>query len=249
MAEARQLQTAEEDREKASEARFQRAFELAGLGVGYIGLDRRFISVNRRLCEILGYPERELVNLAGRDISHPGDLDVINAQRPKLHAGEIDAIRLEKRYLRKDRSLVWVAVTIVLERDAAGKPLHEIAVYDDITARKDAEAAVRESEERFRRTFELAGSGIALVGLDGRFLRVNPRVCEILGYSESELKQLTVKQVSHPEDRDAADGPRERLARRELDSARLEKRYLRKDGAVLWVSLAIARAGRCTPSP
>lgn len=240
MAEARQLQTAEEDREKASEARFQRAFELAGLGVGYIGLDRRFISVNRRLCEILGYPERELVHLAGRDISHPDDLDVINAQRPQLHAGEIDAIRLEKRYLRKDRSVVWVAVTIVLERDAAGQPLYEIAVYDDITARKDAEAAVRESEERFRRTFELAGSGIALVGLDGRFLRVNPRVCEILGYSESELKQLTVKQVSHPEDRDAADGPRERLARRELDSARLEKRYLRKDGAVLWVSLAIA---------
>ncbi|OGA70257.1 MAG: hypothetical protein A3G81_27010 [Betaproteobacteria bacterium RIFCSPLOWO2_12_FULL_65_14] len=240
MAEARQLEKREEDREKASEARFQRTFELAGLGVGYIALDRRFLSVNHRLCEILGYPEQELLKLAGRDISHPDDIDAINAQRPKLHSGEIDAIRLEKRYLRKDRSVVWVAVTIVLERDAAGKPLYEISVYDDITARNDAEAAVRESEERFRRTFELAGSGIALVGVDGRFLRVNPRVCEIFGYSESELKQLTVKQVSHPEDRDAADGPRERLAQRELDSARLEKRYLRKDGSVVWVSLAIA---------
>ena len=240
MAEARQLKRAEEEREKASEERFQRTFELAGLGVGYIALDRRFIRVNHRLCEILGYPEEELVHLAGRDISHPDDIDAINAQRPQLHSGEIPCIRLEKRYLRKDRSVVWVAVTIVLERDAAGKPLYEISVYDDITARKDAEAAVRESEERFRRTFELAGSGIALVGLDGRFLRVNPRLCEILGYSESELKQLTVKQVSHPQDRDAADEPRARLDRDEIDSARLEKRYLRKDGDVVWVSLAIA---------
>jgi len=240
MAKARPLEKAEEEREKASEARFQRTFELAGLGVGYVGLDRRFIRVNRRLCEILGYPEHELLRLRGRDISHPDDLDAINLRRPKLHAGEIDSIRLEKRYLRKDRSVVWVAVTIVLERDAAGMPLHEIAVYDDITARKSAEQALRESEERFRRTFELAGSGIALVGLDGRFLRVNPRVCEILGYSESELKQLTVKQVSHPQDRDVADGPRARLAEGKLDAARLEKRYLRKDGAVVWVSLAIA---------
>ncbi len=253
MTKARQVKKAEEERgrgrpaaERAaevvrgSEELFQRTFELAGLGVGYISLDRRFMSVSNRLCEILGYPEHELLRLRGRDISHPDELDAINEKRPQLHAGEIPCIRLEKRYVRKDRSVVWVAVTIVLERDAAGKPLYEIAVYDDITARKNAEAALRESEERFRRTFELAGSGIALVDLDGRFLRVNPRLCEILGYSESELKQLTVKQVSHPEDRDAADGPKARLVQGELDSARLEKRYIRKDGAVVWVSLAIA---------
>ncbi len=387
MARARQVQKAEEERSKAgaaaanpvealrdSEERFRRTFELAGLGVGYIALDRRFIRVNRRLCEILGYPERELVGLAGRDISHPGDLDVINAQRPKLHAGEIDCIRLEKRYIRKDRSVVWVAVTIVLERDDAGKPLHEISVYDDITARKNAEAAVLESEARwrsivdsanegilvydrnlhvvdanhaaeriiglplaamigkpgftsllpcvnedgsplppgerptrrtvragkplagavlgikrddgsvtwllvntgflrrpgeesyygivstiadftaqrraeaalrdsealFRTSFELASSGIAHVDLGGRFMRVNRRLTEILGYSESELIGRSVKDVSHPDDRDVTDAQRALVRAGERESVRFEKRYLRKSGSVVWVNLGVA---------
>src|SRR5206468_11453692 len=79
-----------------SERRFRRTFELAGSGVAHIGMDRRFLRVNRRLCEILGYPQDELLRLTGRQISHPDDLDVINAQRPRLYAGEIDSVRVEK---------------------------------------------------------------------------------------------------------------------------------------------------------
>jgi len=225
---------------RESEERFRRTFELAGSGLAHIGIDRRFLRVNRKLCEILGYSEAELLRLRGKDISHPDDADVINQQRPRLYAGEIDTVRLEKRYVRKDRSVVWVAFQMVVERDAAGKPLYEIAVYDDITARKNTEVALRESEERFRRTFELAGSGLAHVTLDGHFLRVNPRVCEIFGYSEQELVGKSVKDISHPEDRDAADGPRAGVVAGMRDSARLEKRYLRKDGSLVWASLAIA---------
>ena len=191
-----------------SEERFRRTFELAGSGLAHIGMDRRFIRVNRRLCEILGYPEHELLKLRGKDISHPDDSDVINQQRPLLYAGKIDEVRLEKRYLRKDGSTVWVHFAMVVERDAAGKPKYEIAVYDDVTERKAAEAALAESESRYRRTFQLAGSGVAHVSLDGRFLRVNPRLCEILGYPENELVSMTVKQISHPEDRDVVDRPR-----------------------------------------
>jgi diguanylate cyclase (GGDEF)-like protein/PAS domain S-box-containing protein len=135
---------------RESEERFRRTFELAGSGVAHIGMDRRFVRVNRRLCEMMGYSEEELLRLTGRQISHPDDVDVINAQRPSLYAGEIDAVRVEKRYLRKDGSVIWVAFTMVVERDAAGEPQYEIAFFDDITARKQAEAALRESEERFR---------------------------------------------------------------------------------------------------
>jgi len=133
-----------------SERRFRRTFELAGSGVAHIGMDRRFLRVNRRLCEMTGYSEDELLRLTGREISHPEDVDVINAQRPGLYAGEVDAVRVEKRYLRKDGSVIWVAFTMVVERGAAGEPQYEIAFFDDITARKQAEAALRESEERFR---------------------------------------------------------------------------------------------------
>jgi diguanylate cyclase (GGDEF)-like protein/PAS domain S-box-containing protein len=135
---------------RESEERFRRTFELAGSGVAHIGMDRRFIRVNRRLCEMLGYSEEQLLQLTGRQISHPDDLDVINTQRPSLYAGEIDAVRVEKRYLRKDSSVIWVAVTMVVERGATGEPQYEITFFDDITARKQTEAALRESEERFR---------------------------------------------------------------------------------------------------
>jgi PAS domain S-box-containing protein len=141
-----------EDALRESEERFRRTFELAGSGVAHIGLDRRFLRVNRRLCEILGYSEAELLGLTGREISHPEDRDVINAQRPRLYAGELDAVRVEKRYLRKDDTSVWVAFTMTVERDAAGQALYEIAIFDDITQRKQAEAALRGAHDELERS-------------------------------------------------------------------------------------------------
>src|SRR5712692_4319429 len=358
---------------RESEERFRRTFELAGSGVAHIGMDRRFLRVNRRLCEILGYTEDELLRLTGRQISHPDDLDVINAQRPGLYAGEIDAVRVEKRYLRKDGSVIWVAFTMVVERGAAGEPQYEIAFFDDITARKEAEAALRESEERFRsvvnsanegilvydkqlnviagnlaaerilglaladiigaagftsllpcvhadgspvlpderptrltvksgkpltgqivgiyrpdgsmtwvavntgflrrpgetdwygvvstfgditkqrnaelalsasealyrQTFELATTGIAHVDLTGRFIRVNRRLCEILGYPEHELIGMTGRQISHPDDLDVINAQRAKLYAGEIDRVRVEKRYLRKDGSIVWITFSM----------
>jgi PAS domain S-box-containing protein len=234
--------TAQHDAEarlKESEARFRRTFELAGSGMAHIGMDRRFIRVNRRLCEILGYSEEELLGLTGRQISHPDDLDVINEQRPRLYGGEIEAVRIEKRYLRKDGSVVWVHFSMTVERDAAGKPLYEIAVFEDITAQLDAQLRLRESEARYRQTFELAASGICHVK-DSRFVRVNKRLCEILGYPERELLGQHVKDISHPDDRDVTDGDRARIRKGEIDSARFEKRYIRADGTVVWCRIAIA---------
>ncbi|HKU45523.1 MAG TPA: PAS domain S-box protein [Burkholderiales bacterium] len=229
-----------EARLKESEARFRNTFELAGSGMAHIGLDRRFIRVNRRLCEMLGYPEQELLKLTGRQISHPDDLDIINEQRPRLYSGEIDIARLEKRYLRKDGAVIWVKFTMTLERDASGKPLYEIGVYDDVTAQRDAEARLKESEARFRQTFELAASGMCHV-IDGRFVRVNKSLCGILGYSERELLGKSVKDVSHPEDRDVSDALRARIRRGEIESARFEKRYIRGDnGAIVWADVAVA---------
>ena len=218
----------------------ERAFEKAGLGVAHISTNRRFLRVSPRLCEILGYPEQELLRLTGKDISHADDADVINRQRTRLYAGEIDAVRVEKRYLRKDGSVVWVSFTMVLERAADGTPLYEIAVYDDITGRKRTEGALKESEALFRSTFELAASGVAHVSLDGRFLRVNRQLCGILRYREDELIGRSVKEVSHPEDRDVTDAQRARVHAGERESVRFEKRYLRKDGSTVWVSLGVA---------
>src|SRR2546428_521245 len=166
---------------RESGERFRRTFELAGSGVAHIGIGRRFVRVNRRLCEMTGYSEDELLRLTGRQISHPEDVDVINAQRPSLYAGEIDAVRVEKRYLRKDGSVIWVAFTMVVERNAAGEPQYEIAFFDDITARKQAEAALRESEERFRQLAESANDGILVYDKQLNVIAGNLAAERILG--------------------------------------------------------------------
>ncbi|HYL25661.1 MAG TPA: PAS domain S-box protein [Burkholderiales bacterium] len=224
---------------RVSEERYRRTFELAGSGLAQVGLDGRFMRVNRRLCEMFGYSEAELVGMSVKDISHPEDRDAVDQRRLKLIAGEVDTLRIEKRYLRKDGTPVWVHVAIAMERDAAGRPLYAISVLDDITARRQAEDALLESEARYRSTFELAGSGIAHIGLDRKFIRVNRRLCEILGYPEHELIGMTGRQISHPGDLEVINTQRKRLYAGEIDHVHVEKRYLRKDGSTVWVAFSM----------
>ncbi len=140
---------------RESEERFRQTFELAGSGMAHLGLDGRFLRVNRSLCRILGYPEAELIGRSAKDISHPADRDVTDAARQHVRMGEADWIRAQKRYLRKDGATVWVELTVALARDAESNPIYEIAVIEDITERKNAESALRESEARFRTLSEL----------------------------------------------------------------------------------------------
>jgi PAS domain S-box-containing protein len=170
-----------------SEERFRQTFELAASGIAHIGLDRKFMRVNRRLCEILGYAEHELIGLTGRAISHPADLDRINAQRPKLYAGEFDRVRIEKRYLRKDGSTVWVNLTVALARNAAGEPEYEIAIFDDITERKKQETELR----RFRLAMDTSLDAIYLTDpVTMRFVDVNTAACQRMGYTREQLLQM-----------------------------------------------------------
>ena len=224
---------------RENEERYRRTFELAGSGLAQVGLDGRFLRVNRRLCEFLGYSEAELVGMQVKDISHPEDRDSVDERRKQLIAGDIDTVRLEKRYLRKDGATVWASIAIALERDSAGRPLYAISVLDDITARKETEERLRESEARYRSTFELAASGIAHIGLDRKFIRVNRRLCEILGYPERELIGMTGRDISHPEDLEVINTQRTRLYAGEIDHVHVEKRYLRKDGSVVWVAFSM----------
>src|SRR5690606_3726300 len=94
---------------------------------------------------------------------------------------------------------------------------------------------LRESEERYASTIELAAIGISHIGVDGRFVHVNRQLCDMLGYTRDELLGLTVQQVSHPDDLHVTDESRARLYGGEIDSLKAEKRYVRKDGSPVWV--------------
>jgi PAS domain S-box-containing protein len=125
-----------------SEERFRKTFELAGAGIAQVALDGRFEDVNPRLCEITGYTPEEFKALAFQEISHPDDLDADLEYARQVLAGEIDRYTMDKRYFRKDTSVIWVNLTVSLVRDTDGNPRHFIAVVNDMTERKDAEAAV-----------------------------------------------------------------------------------------------------------
>ena len=230
-----------EERLRESEERYHSTFDLAAIGIVNINPDGRLIHVNEQLCDMLGYAREELLGMTARQLSHPDDVDirVTDEIRAKLLSGELKSFNMEKRYLRKDRTPIWVRISVAVKRDSDGKRLYDISVVEDITARKQAEDRLRESEERFHSTYELAGIGISHVDADGRFIHANRQLCEMLGYTREELLGLTVKQISHPDDVSVTDVERARLHAGETDSFKLEKRYLHKSGRPIWVGLTI----------
>jgi PAS domain S-box-containing protein len=128
-----------------SEERFRETFELAAVGISQVALDGGFIRVNRQFGEIVGYTAEELLQLTFQEITHPEDLEVDLENVGKVLAGEIDQYSMEKRYVRKDASIVWVNLTVSLARDESGNPRHFIAVIEDTTRHKRAELAVKDS--------------------------------------------------------------------------------------------------------
>lgn len=121
--------------------------------------------------------------------------------------------------------------------NAMGETVGIGIILADVTIAKQTEVALRESEERFRAMFNQAAVGITLVALDGRFIQVNPALCEITGYSHEELIQLNFQDITHPDDVEIDWENARRVLTKEISGYSLEKRYIRKDGSILWVNL------------
>ena len=134
----------------------------------------------------------------------------------------------------------WVARTDSPLRSPGGEIIGAIGIVRNITKRKQAEAEAREREEQFRAMFEVASIGMAQADpQSGRWLRVNQKLCAITGYSADELLQMRIPEITHPEDRQKDWEAFQRVVRGEAPDYHLEKRYLRKDGAVVWVNVNV----------
>ena len=170
-----------------SEQQFRATFFQAAVGITQTGLQGEWKLLNGRFCEIVGYAQAELFGKTFLDITHPDDRQANIVARRRLLAGEISSWSMEKRYIHKNGGTVWARLYVSLVRDQHHVPQYFISVIEDITDRIQAEKALRDSEERFRATFSQAAVGIAQTSRDGKWLRVNKRYCEMLGYSEAEL--------------------------------------------------------------
>lgn len=186
-----------------SEMRFRGTFEQAAVGFAHVALDGRWLLVNRRLCEIVGYSEAELIARSFQEITHPDDLalDLDNIRR--LLDGEIHTYTMEKRYLHRSGAPIWIELTVSLVRDAGGQPQHFISVIKDIRTRKAAQAALGESTDRFRLALEAGQMGAWSWALGTDRLEWDARQRELLGFSESDEEPTIANALAHvhPDDR------------------------------------------------
>ena len=213
-----------------TDPRVRDLFEGVPIGLYRSTPDGRILDANRNLVELLGYPNRGtlLATAAMRLYVDPADRERWKAVvREK---GEVRAF--EARMRRHSGGVIWARQSVRAVLDAEGRIEYEGAI-EDITERTSAERALRVSEERYGAAFEQAAIGLAEVSPAGRFLRVNRYLCERLGYTEAELLQKTVIDVTHPEDVSATQDYLDR-AGETSGPYRREKRYLKKDGTPLW---------------
>ena len=359
--------TRAETEKRRGEQLFETAFGRAAVGMAITSTDGRFLRVNRAMCVFLGYEQQELLGLSFADVTHPDDAAKSLEARDKLSANITSDLKFEKRYVRKDGTVVWSFLSLgrlpddfdenasfvaqvqditerkrienrlAAERDllhalmdslpnsvyfkdtesrftrvnkvaarrlglddpeaAVGRSdadffdaeyaaetraaeremmrtrtpitdwefVSEIdgeLVWDSVTKapicgadgectgivgigrvitdRKKAEAALRESEERFRAAFDRASVGMAILDSDLRYIRVNAALCRFLGYDEDELLTLESSDVTHPDDWETSADLGRRLVAGSVETVQAEKRYVTKDKDVVWGAMNAA---------
>lgn len=143
---------------RTSEEEFRVNFELAGIGQAQLNPEGRFLRVNPRFCEMLGYSADELLNLTFFDITYPGDLEHNIASWLDFTRGGSNQYTVEKRYVRKDGSIIWGQITATMLRDAEGQPLRTVSMIQDITERRLSEAVFQSQKS----ALEMAAQGASL---------------------------------------------------------------------------------------
>jgi two-component system cell cycle sensor histidine kinase/response regulator CckA len=220
-----------EEKLRHGEANFRRIFDQSPVGAAIVSPDYRFMRVNDALCRMMGYAQEEFVTLKFTDITHPDHLAADMEQVKRLSAGEIDEYTTEKRYIRKDDSIIWGRLSVRSIREAEGELLHFLPFIVDITERKHAEVALRQSEKKYRELYENLRDGTASVNEQGIITECNSSFLSMLGYTFEEVVRLTYKDITPYQWHEME----LRILREQVDvqgySDIYEKEYRRKDGS------------------
>lgn len=189
---------------RESEARFRGTFENAAVGIAHTDVVDlgRFLRVNEKFCAIVGYSREELLKKSFQDISYADDQEASLDSLLALLLGESVGFRLEKRYLHKAGSLIWVEIFVSLQRDAFGEPEYAIAIIQDISERKRLEADLRESEHRWRNLTEALPQLVWTALPDGTCDYFSTQWTQHTGIPESELLGWAWLETLHPDDRE-----------------------------------------------
>lgn len=206
------------------------------------------VSVNQFGATQLGFQPTELIGQSVLKVFRSEEHQAVLGQLVVCAASPLKVFQWEIQKVRKDGTTLWVKERAQAITDEAGQIL-VLVVCEDITERRLTEDCMRESEERWRALFEHAGVGIAQLGLDGQFLRVNPRLCETLGYSSKTLLQRTFQEFTHPDDLQLNLHLLNELVAGKHPSFLVEKRYRRSDDVWVWVDVTVSLVRNASSAP
>ncbi len=225
-----------------NDERFKLATESAGIGVWEYNLEDKNIRWDKAMRKIYGVrEEQELIgHKEWLDYLDPEDINKLGTVLKEAKNAR-DAFEFSFSIRRaSDGKVRNIQARAKTHRNAEGIPYRIIGVNVDVTVQRQFEDALREAEERFRSSFEWAAIGMAILDFKGKFLQVNKALADILGYSESELLTFSYDAITHPQDiMQHTDMVREVLKGRR-HNYQLEKRYIHKEGHVVWVFLSVS---------
>ncbi len=183
-------------------------YEQAAIGIAHMTLNEEWISVNERYCEITGYSRDEIMKMRLEDLTHPDDIAASQDFIRRTREGEFANYDMEKRYIRKDGSVVWVHLTVSIVRADNGEPLYLVGFIQDITERRSAESAASRSLSLLQATLESTADGILVVDLAGKIVSYNQRMAEMWGIpaelfasgDDARAIGAALEKLSHPEE-------------------------------------------------
>jgi diguanylate cyclase (GGDEF)-like protein/PAS domain S-box-containing protein len=196
------------------------------------------VSLNPALAEMHGGTVGDFVGKPLRALFAPDSIERIPDVTDTVDQNTFASY--DSDHVRLDGSVFPVRAEAMAARDQKGAVQYRIAWYDDLTERREAERRAGHLQRDFEAAFHAAPHGVAMVGVDGRFLHVNQKLCAITGYTATELNEMTFQEITHPDDLEADLKQVDELLSGELDAYEMEKRYFTREGHLIWVLLAVA---------
>ena len=229
--------TQRKDREKRLKQAYS-VFNNTRDGIMITDKDTKLIDVNRAFTKITGYDKKEILDLK------------INILKSDIHTNEFyknmwDKINKDGYWegevtnKTKNGNLFteWLTINTIFDKDK--NVLNYIGVFSDITEQNIKDKKIKENEAKLKKIFNYSGIGIARVGLNGEWLEVNDKLCQIIGYGKEELLNVTFQDITYPDDLDKDLEYVNKMINQEIDSYEMVKRYIKKDASLIWIKLTV----------
>lgn len=232
--------------------RFQQIFYNSPLGIILVGPENKILMSNKASFKIFGYTQADLFRISRltfKELIHEDDLEIAITYREKLLNGEINNYKLQLRFLNVKNETIWCDVNTSIIRGENGSDDLVIIQMEDITSRILLKKKAEETAGQFKNAFEFSPNGMAMVSLEGKWLKVNRILAHLLGFTQKEFLKLSFNDVTHPEDVEKDFELQKSLYTDKIKTYKIEKRYIHKNGNIVYGLISVSLLRDATGKP